>query len=62
MRVPFDDVVAGDGGSHRRASTGYFVHPVLDEEVMAGNGTIGLELVEELDGIDAVLFRGAAAV
>jgi threonine dehydratase len=34
---------------------GLFVHPVLDDAVMAGNGTIGLELVEELDGIDTVL-------
>jgi threonine dehydratase len=34
---------------------GYFVHPVMDEAVMAGNGTIGLELVEQLDDIDAVL-------
>ena len=34
---------------------GYFVHPVMDEAVMAGNGTIGLELVEELDEIDTVL-------
>jgi threonine dehydratase len=34
---------------------GYFVHPVLDDAVMAGNGTIGLELVEDLDTIDTVL-------
>ena len=34
---------------------GYFVHPVLDDAVMAGNGTIGLELVEDLDAIDTVL-------
>lgn len=34
---------------------GLFVHPVLDEPVMAGNGTIGLELTEELGEIDAVL-------
>jgi threonine dehydratase len=34
---------------------GFFVHPVRDEPVMAGNGTIGLELVEQLDGFDAVL-------
>ena len=34
---------------------GLFVHPVLDERVMAGNGVIGLELAEELDGIDVVL-------
>ncbi len=34
---------------------GYVVHPVRDEPVMAGNGTAGLELVEDLDGFDAVL-------
>ncbi len=34
---------------------GFFVHPVQDERVMAGNGTIGLELVEELPDADAVL-------
>jgi threonine dehydratase len=34
---------------------GFFVHPVLDDAVMAGNGTIGLELVEDLDAIDTVL-------
>jgi threonine dehydratase len=34
---------------------GLLVHPVLDERVMAGNGVIGLELVEQLDAIDAVL-------
>jgi threonine dehydratase len=27
----------------------------MDDKVMAGNGTIGLELVEQLDGIDTVL-------
>ncbi len=34
---------------------GYFVHPVRDPPVMAGNGTIGLELAEQLEDIDAVL-------
>jgi len=34
---------------------GLFVHPVEDEAVMAGNGTIGLELVEELASFDAVV-------
>ena len=34
---------------------GLFVHPVEDEAVMAGNGTIGLELVEQLDAFDTVL-------
>jgi threonine dehydratase len=34
---------------------GLFVHPVQDELVMAGNGTIGLELVEDLPDLDTVL-------
>jgi threonine dehydratase len=34
---------------------GLFVHPVEDEAVQAGNGTIGLELCEELDSFDAVV-------
>jgi len=34
---------------------GLFVHPVADDRVMAGNGTIGLELVEQLDDFDAVV-------
>jgi threonine dehydratase len=34
---------------------GWFVHPVSDPGVIAGNGTIGLELGEELPGVDAVL-------
>jgi threonine dehydratase len=34
---------------------GHFVHPVRDPAVMAGNGTIGLEIAEELDNVDAVL-------
>ena len=34
---------------------GLFVHPVEDGAVMAGNGTIGLELCEELDAFDAVV-------
>ncbi len=34
---------------------GLFVHPVEDEAVMAGNGTIGLELVDDLPDLDAVV-------
>jgi threonine dehydratase len=34
---------------------GLFVHPVEDEVVMAGNGTIGLELCEDLDAFDTVI-------
>ena len=34
---------------------GLFVHPVEDELVMAGNGTVGLEIVEDLDAFDTVI-------
>ena len=34
---------------------GWFVHPVSDEAVIAGNAGIGLELVEDLPGAGAVL-------
>jgi threonine dehydratase len=34
---------------------GFFVHPFSDPAVMAGNGTIGLEILEDLSDVDAVL-------
>ncbi len=39
-----------------RDEKGYtFVHPFNDEDVVAGQGTIGLELIEQLPDLDAVL-------
>jgi threonine dehydratase len=34
---------------------GVFIHPVCDPAVIAGNGAIGLEIVEDLPDVDAVL-------
>jgi threonine dehydratase len=34
---------------------GVFIHPVQDERVMAGNGTIGLEILEDVPDVDRVL-------
>jgi threonine dehydratase len=41
---------------------GLFIHPVTEPAVIAGHGTIGLELVEQLPGLDAVIipFGGGA--
>jgi threonine dehydratase len=36
-------------------AAGFFVHPFDDVRVMAGNGTIGLELLEDLPDLDAVV-------
>jgi threonine dehydratase len=59
VRVPWEAWWAAvESGSPKEAAEdieGFFVHPVRDEPVMAGNGTIGLELGEQLEGIDAVL-------
>ncbi len=59
VRIPWDKWWAAvDADSERdlgEGIEGFFVHPVRDPPVIAGNGTIGLELVEQLDDIDAVL-------
>jgi threonine dehydratase len=34
---------------------GLFVHPFSDRDVIAGNGTVGLEIVEDLPDVDTVL-------
>jgi len=39
----------------REGVDGLFVHPVDDEAVMAGNGTIGLELAEDAPPFDTVV-------
>jgi threonine dehydratase len=34
---------------------GYFIHPVCNQNVIAGNGTIALEILDELPDCDAIL-------
>ena len=34
---------------------GLFIHPVSDPAVIAGNGTVGLELLEDLPDVDTVI-------
>jgi threonine dehydratase len=34
---------------------GLFIHPVADRRVMAGNGTVGLEILGDLPDVDAIL-------
>ena len=55
VHVTWDEWWAAMEAGGMDGVAGYFVHPVRDERVMAGNGTIGLELVEDLDGFDAVV-------
>ncbi len=55
IAVPFDTWWETMETASYPGLEGFFVHPVLDERVMAGNGVIGLELAEQLGAIDVVL-------
>jgi threonine dehydratase len=55
MRVPYADWWRAIEESRVEGVEGFFVHPVSDERVMAGNGTIALEILEDLPDPDAVL-------
>ena len=53
--VPYEDWWQTMVDRGRDGIEGLFVHPTDDPAVMAGNGTIGLELCEQLDAFDAVI-------
>jgi threonine dehydratase len=55
VRVPYDEWWATMREHGRPGMQGVFVHPFADTEVMAGNGTIALEILEDLPDVDAVL-------
>ena len=55
IKVPFERwwevIVTGEFAG----LDGLFIHPVRDADVMAGNGTIGLEILDDLPDVDAVV-------
>jgi len=55
IKVPFDEwwnVMV----THRfEGASGLFIHPVVNSDVIAGNGTIGLEILEDLPDVTDVL-------
>lgn len=55
IKVPFEEWWQAIEEARFDGAEGLFVHPVYDSRVMAGNGTIGLELVDDLEGFDTVL-------
>jgi len=55
VAVPYDEWWRTMMRGRYEGVDGLFVHPVDDDRVIAGNGTIGLELLEQLDGFDAVV-------
>jgi threonine dehydratase len=55
VKVPYERWWQAIVESRYDGVDGLFVHPVQDEPVMAGNGTIGLELAEQLPSADTVV-------
>jgi len=55
IKLPFDEwwQIMLDHGY--RGIEGLFIHPFADQGVMAGNGTIALEIFDDLDDVDAIL-------
>ena len=55
ISVPYDEWWNTMRSHGRPGMRGVFVHPFADRDVMAGNGTIALEILDELDDVDAIL-------
>ncbi len=55
IKVPFDEWWTIILSGRYDALPGLFIHPVRDRAVMAGNGTIGLEILADLPDVDALV-------
>lgn len=55
IKVPFDEWWQVMVTRQYPGLEGLFVHPVSDAAVIAGNGTIGLEILEDLPDVDTIL-------
>jgi threonine dehydratase len=55
VKAPFRDWFEVLATRRWPGMNGHFIHPVSDPAVMAGNGTIGLEILEDLEDVDAVV-------
>ncbi len=55
LKLPYADWWQAIVDGRVEGVEGFFVHPVADPAVMAGNGTIGLEFLEDLPDADAVV-------
>jgi len=64
VKLPYDEWWQTLADHGRPGMNGTFIHPVADRAVMAGNGTIGLEIAEDLPDVDTVLvpFGGGGLV
>ena len=55
VKAPFDQCWKALGDRRHPAMSGTFVHPFEDDEFIAGNASAGLEILEDLPDVDAVV-------
>src|SRR5262249_43460109 len=58
VKVPFADwwqILMRNPDALNSLPTGLFVHPVSDRPVIAGNGTIGIEILEDIPDVSTIL-------
>ena len=55
IKIPFNDWWQVLVTRKFEGMKGLFIHPVSDPAVIAGNGTVGLEILEDLPGTDTVI-------
>ena len=55
VKVPYDEAWRTVESHRSDRMPGFFVHPFDDDRFISGNGTIGLEIVEDLPDVDAVV-------
>jgi threonine dehydratase len=55
VKAPFDECWKALGDRAHPAMTGTFIHPFEDDAFIAGNATAGLEILEDLPDVNAVV-------
>ena len=55
VQAPFDECWRTVEAHRSDRMKGHFVHPFDDDHFISGNGTIGLEILEDLPDVDAVV-------
>ncbi len=55
IKLPFDKWWQIIKSHHCEGAPGHFIHPVSNPNVIAGNGTIGLEILEDLPEVDTIV-------
>jgi threonine dehydratase len=55
VQAPYDECWAAVETGRSSRLRGHFVHPFDDDAFISGNGTLGLEILEDLPDVDAVI-------